>query len=308
VTPRIAALVKLTDHLTFRASRGVANKMPSAQQLYGTTAVDASIAVNAGLKLQGKDPLPDGAKLIAYHQTPAKKLDPEKIASTEFGLRYYLSGDMYMEFVAYTNRIRNPLVRDWCALDSTLPNAYVRQGVATEYNDTRTYITQSAAEVKLQGYQLITVLKDLVKPMHLNFKGALTISGGGEEILDSEAGVDDVQHISYIRQVPKYMFQWSVDFDFLKILHFSLENVYCSKWARRYYRGNDNKFLWTTPYYNLDLIFTVKMGKHLAGSVKVNNVFNTQYGGIDVKDMDVDLPYNPQLLRQLRFVLTYEFK
>lgn len=307
VTPRIAALVKITDHLTFRASRGYANKMPSAQQLYGTTAVDASIAVNAGLRLRGQEPM-TGVTLIAYHQTPAKQLAPEKIASTELGLRYYLSDNKYLEFVAYTNRIRNPLVRDWCELDPTLPNAYVRQGDATEYNDTRTYITQSAAEVKLRGYQWIAVIKDWVKPMHLNFKCGITMSGGGEEILDSDAGVDDVKHISYIRQVPKCMVQWSVDFDFLKLLHLSLENVYCSKWARKYYRGNDNSFLWSTPYYNLDLMFTVKMGKHLAGSIKLNNVFNAQYGGIDVKDMDVDLPYNPQLLRQLRFVLTYEFK
>lgn len=91
-------------------------------------------------------------------------------------------------------------------------------------------------------------------------------------------------------------------------MHFSIENVYCSKWARKYYRGNDNQYFWSTPYYNLDFMFTLKIGKYLSGSIKVNNVFNTQYGGIDVKDMDVDLPYNPQLLRTIRFILTYEFK
>lgn len=306
VTPRIAGLVKINDRLTFRASRGYAYKIPAAQQLYGTTAVDASITLNTIRGLMGAPPI--DTILIAYHQTPAKKLGTEKIASTELGLRYYFTNTNYMEIVAYTNRIKNPLVRDWCPLDPSLPNAIVRDEDAEDYTNTRTYITQKDAEVKLRGYQLIAVLRDCVQPMHLNVRGALTLSTGGENIYGDNAQAKSIDHIKYIRQTPKYMAQLALDFDVLKLMHFSIENVYCSKWARKYYRGNDNQYFWSTPYYNLDFMFTLKIGKYLSGSIKVNNVFNTQYGGIDVKDMDVDLPYNPQLLRTIRFILTYELR
>jgi len=41
--------------------------------------------------------------------------------------------------------------------------------------------------------------------------------------------------------------------------------------------------------------------------LKLSNITNTLYAGIDVKAMDVDLPYNPQQLRTFSFGATYDF-
>lgn len=111
--------------------------------------------------------------------------------------------------------------------------------------------------------------------------------------------------LDYIRQTPKFMMQCMVDFDCCRIMHFSIQNVYCSKWARNYYISEDNGFYWAPSYYNLDIVFTLKINKNLSGIIKVLNALDAQYGGIDAIGMDVDLKYNPQLRRNIRLGLTY---
>ncbi len=304
LNPRIAGLVKISDRLTFRASRGYAYKAPTAQHLYSTTAVDASVTLNTIYKILGY-PTVD-TTLIAYHQVPAYDLNPEKIASTELGLRFYINHTNYMELVVYTNRIRDPIVRTWCDLDTSeyqgIGSSVVSSGLIT-----RSYRNENNSQIKLRSYQFIAVFKDLYKPIHLNIDGAITMSLGHEDISNDDYTGISYDRVNYIRQTPKYMAQLAFDFNFLKIMHFRAENVYCSKWARKYYLGNNNKFFWATQYYNLDVALTMKIGRHLIGIIKVTNVFDQEYGGIDMKEMDVDLQYNPQLKRNVRFGLTYEF-
>ena len=309
-SPRIAALVKLTDRLTFRASRGYAYKAPSAQQLYGVTAVDASITVSNvyNLLTNGKVTHVDTA-LVAFQQVPAGKLEPEKVASTEFGLRYYINRTDYFDLVAYTNRVQNPIDRCWGVLDTI----YKGLGSTAVYtNDgeyyARTYRNVDDAEIKLRGYQFIMVMKDLIRPIHLNVNCGLTLSMGHENIYDQNVADDsNYDRMDHIRQTPRCQVQFAFDFTFCKFMRLRAENVYCSKWARKYYSSPDNDYFWAKAYYNLDLTYSINLSKNLHAMAKVTNVFNTQYGGIDSKEMDVDLQYNPQLLRNLRLILTYDF-
>jgi outer membrane receptor protein involved in Fe transport len=76
---------------------------------------------------------------------------------------------------------------------------------------------------------------------------------------------------------------------------------------RRYYGGLDNKYFWAPSYYNLDAMLSVAVSKNLSVSMKVTNITNVEYGGMDSMEMDVDLQYNPQLLRSFTFGVTYEF-
>ena len=83
--------------------------------------------------------------------------------------------------------------------------------------------------------------------------------------------------------------------------------MYCSKFARMYYQATDNPYFWSPSYYTLDCTVTSKIGKNLTLVLKLSNITNTLYAGIDVKAMDVDLPYNPQQLRTFSFGATYDF-
>lgn len=278
--------------------------------MYGCTGVDASITISNvyNLLTDGKVTKVDTA-LVAFQQVPAGKLQPEKIASTELGLRWYLTNENYLEAVVYTNRVKDPIDRCWGELDST----YVGMGsTAILTNDgkqySRTYRNVSDAEIKLHGYQFIMVFKNLVPSVKLNMNGGFTMTMGHEDIYDQNFG-DESQfdRKDHIRQTPRYQAQLAFDVTLFKIMNLRAENVYCSKWARKYYSSPDNDFFWAPSYYSLDLSMGLHISKNLYGMVKVTNVLNTRYGGIDSKEMDVDLPYNPQQLTNMRLILSYEF-
>ncbi|MBP5367110.1 MAG: TonB-dependent receptor [Bacteroidales bacterium] len=306
INPRIAALVKITDKLTFRVARGYAYKAPSAQQMYGCTAVDASITINNVYQMLGY-PAVD-TSLVAFQQVPAQKLEPEKIASTEFGLRYYLNNTNYLELVAYTNRVRNPIDRCWGELDTSLYKGIGSTAIIADKPYSRTYRNLEDAEIKLRGYQFILVMKNLVEPVKLNVNCGFTLSMGHEDIYDNNFSDDsNFDRMNHIRQTPRYQAQLAFDLTLFRIMNLRAENVYCSKWARKYYSSPDNEYFWPNDYYCLDLSLGLHISKHLYGMAKVTNVLNTRYGGIDSKELDVDLPYNPQQLCNLRLCLSYNF-
>ncbi len=321
VNPRLAVLWKITDDFSFRASEGFAYKTPAPNQIYYTV----SVAVP-------NESAPNGY-VLAYHHIPTVgKLVPEHISSTEVGFRLYFNKTNYMELVGYTNRMRDPLVRNWVAMDDIAnyvpqANVYMSGGEKTGYivdgylgvgvtnltnsevdrKYTRAYANEKDAKSKLYGLQLIGVMQDIYKPIHLNIKGALTYSVGQEIISANNAGETQFNTINYVRGVPKFMGQLSAEFDFWKIMHLRLDNIYCTKVSRRYYNGVDNDFFWSPAYYTLDVALSSKISKNLTILVKGVNLTNKLYGGMDAFEMDVDLPYNPQLLRNFTFGVSYDF-
>ena len=321
INPRVALLWRLTKKLTLRASEGFAYKTPSFTQMYYTVSV-AMPNENA-----------PGGYALAYHHIPTiGKLKPEHISSTEVGFRMYFNETNYLEIVGYTNRMKDPLVRNWIAMDSIanyVPSAnvymsggekygyivdgYVGVGVTNLTNSdvdrkyTRAYANENKSKSKLYGLQLIGVMKDVAPVIHLNLKGALTYSMGEEKISASTAGQTVYNTLEDVRGVPRLQAQLSAECNFLKVMHIRLDNLYCSKFLRRYYGGLDNKFFWAPSYYNLDAMLSVAVSKNLSVSMKVTNITNVEYGGMDTMEMDVDLQYNPQLLRSFTFGVTYEF-
>jgi hypothetical protein len=132
---------------------------------------------------------------------------------------------------------------------------------------------------------------------------------GKENLSNNDAISEKIIEVDYIRGTPKQMVQVSVDcnVDRRKLFHVRIDNMYCSRFARMYYQATDNPYFWSPRYYNLDFSVTGKIGKNLTLVFKMSNVTNTLYAGIDVKSMDVDLPYNPQQLRTFSFGATYDF-
>lgn len=321
INPRVALLWKITDKLTLRGSEGFAYKTPSFTQMYYTVSV-AMANANA-----------PGGYAVAYHHIPTVgKLKPEHISSTEVGLRMYFNKTNYMEVVGYTNRMRDPLVRNWIAMDSIASyvpaaNAYMSGGDKSGYivdgylgvgvtnltnsevdrKYTRAYANENESKSKLYGLQLIGVFKDVYPVIHLNLQGAVTLSTGEEKISANNAGTTVYNTIDHVRGVPKVQAQLSAECNFLKVMHIRLDNLYCSEFMRRYYNGLDNKYFWAPSFYNLDAMLSVAISKNLSLSMKVTNITNVEYGGMDSMEMDVDLPYNPQQLRNITFGVAYEF-
>jgi hypothetical protein len=157
---------------------------------------------------------------------------------------------------------------------------------------------------------VIGVIRDIVKPIHLNVNAALTLTMGHENLYNNDALAEQqFIEVDYIRHTPKQLAQVSVESYLGKrgIFHLRLDNMFCSRFARLYYQATDNPYFWTPRYYNLDATVTGKVGKNLTLVLKLSNITNSLYAGIDVKGMDVDLPYNPQQLRTFMFGATYDF-
>ncbi len=324
INPRVGALYKVTDRLSLRGSQSYAYKVPSAAQY------DYCIGVAIPTAL---------GNVIALHHVPSDvdELTPESISSTEAGIRFYTNKTSYFEVVGYTNIVKDPLVRAWTKLtdiglkEQPLPDgthvfipdpenpmsANFPQGYFVGVTDffsttkgrdwTRAYKNETNAKTKLYGIQLIGVIKDIIKPIHLDVNAAYTFTMGHENLSNNDALAEQFIEVDYIRHTPKHMVQASVECDLGKYFHIRFDNTFCSKFARMYYQATDNPYFWSPKYYNLDFAFTGKVGKNLSLIFKMSNVTNTIYGGIDVKNMDVDLPYNPQLLRTFRFGATYDF-
>lgn len=288
--PRVALLGKITDKLSMRVSQGYAYKAPSPEQMYCCTAVDASVS---------------GYSMISYHHVSSGELSPEKITSTEVGLRYYVSQKNYMELVFYTNKIKDPLLRAWILFDTT---KYSGIGSASYRNLTRTYINEKNATTSLRGYQFAFVLRDLFAPFNVNVRGSYTLSMGHENVSNDNGGENSINRVDFIRQTPRHYGQLAFDFRFLKVFTLTAENIYCSEWARKYYLSlSEAKFNQEPSFYNLDLTLALKIGARLSLTFKTLNVFNAEYGGIDMKEMDVDLPYNTQLGRTYRMGICFDF-
>jgi len=325
VNPRFAAQYSISNRLKVRASQAYAYKTPSPGQYYYSVGVAMAV---------------DGLGTVtALHHVPSDidKLTAERINSTEVGVRFNVNKDSYIEAVAYTNIIKDPLVRAWVKMEDCgftkvqqynifIPNPndpkgkyYNSDGYYVGVTDffsttkgrdwTRAYKNETNAKTKLYGLQLIGVVRDIVKPTNLNLSAAVTYTLGKENLSNNDAIAEQFIEVDYIRGTPKYMAQVSVEsyLDKNKIFHIRFDNTFCSKFARMYYQATDNPYFWSPRYYNLDCAVTGKIGKNLTLVFKLSNITNSLYAGIDVKAMDVDLPYNPQQLRTFSFGATYDF-
>ena len=329
LNPRFAAQYWIVpDRLKFRASQAYAYKIPSPGQYYYSTGVAMQTALGV---------------VTALHHVPSdiSKLKPESISSTEFGLSFYIDKEKgsYLEVVGYTNIIRDPLVRAWVKMEECgfvkvpqygifVPNPsdpkgkYYNQGgyyvgvtdffSTTKGRDwTRAFKNETNAKTKLYGLQLIGRFADITKEnfMHLSVSAALTFTLGKENLSNNDAIAEQFIEVDYIRGTPKYSAQVSVEcnLDKRQLFHIRFDNMYCSKFARMYYQATDNPYFWSPSYYTLDCAVTGKIGKNLTLVLKLSNITNTLYAGIDVKAMDVDMPYNPQQLRTFSFGATYDF-
>lgn len=293
VNPRIAGLLKINENLNIRASQGYSYKEPSAENMYYCL----------GIRNRQID-------CINYEHIDNPDLNPERISSTELGIRYLLNtkktGYSYLEVVMYTMKVKEQLTRTWIPLDT---DTHPGMGAANNRTHTRVYKNEENGEIDMKAIQAIVVLKDLAEAIKLNVTGSMKYSTGHE--LVAAAGVsdsrDDYQKLDYVRMVPKYYAQLSIDMTLMKNLYLRADNIISSKFARKYFHGYDNEYFWYPRFVDIDLTLGLKINDHLSMMLKCNNALNQKYGGIDSKRMDTDLPYNPQMLRRFRIGVTYNF-
>jgi outer membrane receptor for ferrienterochelin and colicin len=236
---------------------------------------------------------------IEYAAIPNKDLKPEVFRSFELGLRIDISSQVNIDVSLYHNDIQNLIVTKYINSDSlNNPNSHDKTGI-------RQNVNSSGAQSRLFGGQLSFNIKDIIPEIRL--KTSLTINYAfGDETLPEGKG-----HLDFFRQMPKYMGNFRISFYPLRKLQLQFDNLLMSSW----YRLNiPSEELLKLPYYKVDGYYTLdflanyQFNKNFSGFMKILNVFDTEYGGIDALGMDIDMHHNPQLGRNIRFGVSYRFE
>ncbi len=294
---RIALQYKITDRLSVRLTSGGAFKAPSPNTAFNALAVPVP-----------KEDLGSVTDSISYELIPNENLRPETLSASELGFRYRVSSKVYLELASYNVFIDNlitttfipipedqyPLALRQFSVNSTVPSGFVRAPV----ND-------DASQGVLVGIQFIMRLRNLLGERKLNSDVYLNFADGQEE-LPQDRGT-----IQGYRLVPRLLAKWNFDFEPFPNAYLRVENTYSGSWYRRFIpaEGAQNApNARTDGFYNLDVTARYQLSNSLDAFVKVFNVFDAKYGGIDARGADVDLDYNPQIGRNFQIGITYHRK
>ncbi len=281
VNPRLAVLYKKNEKTSLRASYGRAFKAPAGNVLFSSIA------------------FPVGIDSFFYEVVPNTELKPEFFRAFEFGIRKKLFNDkVYLNLAFYYNKTDNIITTAYVdPKELNLPYA-----VNSSLEPARTYINSEGAETKLYG--LDGSLK-IINPLNIHkLKVELvgTITKGREVLPDGDV-------IKFLRTMPAYIGKAKVTLSPSRRTYILVQTTWMSKF-QDLFGINYGSFIFgdyseTNGFFTIDIISGFRFHKNLNIYLKVNNLLNKEYTGIDGTGYDVDLRYNPQLGRNIRFGMTF---
>jgi hemoglobin/transferrin/lactoferrin receptor protein len=293
---RVAGMYKITPKTSFRLSFGYAFKAPPLSISYNSIAFADRVFDSLTLEY-GK--LTDS---ISYQVVPSPNLAPEESRSAEFGLRYAINTNTYLDITGFGNFVSNLIVAVIDTIDTKQYPKATRGFIRRYRNDGRTGAV-------LFGLQAVLRAKNLIPSIALNTNFSYTFQAGFES-LDGDRG-----NINQQRQVPVHTLQWGISFSPFKKLYLNFDHIAMSGWFRKYIATDidirnleDLQRAFIKGYYALDMTARYSFNKNLSTFLKVTNVFDAQYGGLNATGFDVDLKYTPQLGRNVQVGVSFKIE
>jgi len=282
--PRIAALFKPKDKISVRASFGQGFRAPSLYYAY------SSLAFPTG-----------NMDSINYVTVPNPELKPEKFYSAELGFRYNLSEIFSTDIAFYYHVINNQFTRSLFVLDHELyPNA--------DDNTAFAYVNDDDSEAKLIGVQANFRIKEIIPAIHFNTDLYVSYAQGSE-VLPNKLG-----NLKDYRQMPGWFIQLNFDLSPFKSWMLTLHNTFSDNSTKRFFPLEPDLMellgqpTYVKAYYTLDVVTRYRISNTFQAFLKINNVFNKKYGGIDAYGSGADLIYNPQYGRNFQFGLSFSME
>lgn len=281
VNPRLAALWRLDRQTSLRASWGRAFRAPSTWYSRSSTAFV----------------IPEANDSIYYAILPSPNLEAEQIHATELGISKSFSPDAQLDLVLFFNSVDKRIAGIIDTIDRKL---YPRSLDSVA----RTYANGLGDPSQLMSAQASLRLRNLVPSIGLDLNAAATWSVGRETL------PDDGGELPVFRMVPQFLGQLSVSVNPWRNWHLRADVVWSGPWTRRFTPTlaayEDEEFSLVDGYATLDLLLRYHIDERIYVLFNVDNVFNTEYGGIGSIGWDVDLHYNPQRLRRIRVGWNFE--
>ncbi len=286
--PRFAASYKLSDRNFIRISYGKSFKAPASNVIYQSVARPSEY-----------NPV-EVYDSLSYEAIPNTDLKPEKFTAYEAGWLHLFNETVSLDISLFHNKIENLLSLSNVVVDRS---KYPR--VKSDNPYARTNINSPSAKSELWGLQFAFKARNLMPEYKLD-AGVNFAYSDGREVFSNDSG-----NINKLRQMPKFITQMNVSMSPHKNVYFMFENVWMTSWLRKATQSTEMatmKYANISGYYNLDMVISFHINKQLEAYFKILNVFDNEYGGMDATGSDVDLRYNPQLRRNLRFGLSFRME
>ncbi|MCF6366895.1 MAG: TonB-dependent receptor [Bacteroidales bacterium] len=281
VNPRVAVLYKLNKKTSFRASFGRAFKAPAGNVLYSSIA------------------FPVGNDSIFYAVVPNNKLKPEFFKAYEFGIRKKMFKDkVYLNLAFYYNKTDNIITTAYVD-PKKLNLPYVANN---SLEPARTYTNSEGAETKLFGLDGSLKIINPLNRYKLTVELVGTITKGREVLPGGDV-------IKFLRTMPSYIGKGNVTLKPTRRTYIKVQTTWMSKF-QDLFGINYGSFIFgdyseTNGFFTVDIVGGFRFHKNLNLYLKIINIMNKEYTGIDGTGYDVDLRYNPQLGRNIRFGMTF---
>ena len=283
--PRIAALYKWGERTTLIGSYGRAYMAPSTSMSY------QSLAYSGGINNDS----------IYYMAIPNTDLEPEKFQAYEFGIKRRFFRNIYTNISLFYNQIENLIVDTYVPIDDlNLPRAILNSDTTMA----RKKVNSSDAKSTLWGAQANIKFKDIVSSVKLNVELNFTYTETTKSLSEIGSVIGDFE------LMPNHIGQLRISFQPTERLYVQFDNVWMSKWLRVLIPIEEiypDPYESVDGYYTLDALLNLNLSDKLRFFIKYINVFDEQYGGINVTGTDLDLPSNPQLGQCFKIGLNYRF-
>lgn len=279
INPRGAILYKINNKTSFRFSYGKAFKAPSPNIMYN------SLSYKVGQNLDS----------TYYALIPNKNLKPELFQAYEIGIRRKLFKNIFVDITAYQNDTYHQIINTYVDAESL---GY--QNAANPASDpARTYINSDVAEIQLYGADLYITINNIISSIKLNANMGFSFSRANQ-ILPDTLSFQEFKHIPISTGKIKLSMQPSKRFYFNALAYWS------SKTQLEFDITNMEDMMEIEGFFDLDIYTGFKFNKNITAFVKIINLFDTEYSGINATGHDIDLNYNPQLGRNIRFGMTFD--
>jgi len=280
VNPRIAALYKIAENTSVRASFGTSYKAPASSVAYSSLGVAYE----------------DESEFNDYPISPNPNLNPEQFDAYEAGLRHAFTDDIYLDLSVYYNQIEDLITP---ILEELSGDVFLN---ARPFTSTRIAKNSGAAKATLFGLQGSLRARNVWPALKMHVDLHINYSEGRETLPEGGGDIDD------FREVPEFIGQLRISFSPTDDLFVNLENTMMGGWLRAYTPSAaqaENPIFRVDGYYNLDLVTNYRFNQHFSGFIRVRNMFNAEYAGIAASGLDADLPYNPQYGRNIQAGLRF---
>jgi outer membrane receptor protein involved in Fe transport len=222
---------------------------------------------------------------INYFSIPNPDLEPEHLYAFEAALRRVLSQRLSLEFIAFHYELRGLISVRTVPVDPGLyPNSYNPTG-------DRAGMYVNDGQSTLYGLELWARMRDLLPELKTGAEFSLTYTKGNE-VLPGDGG-----EIGNFRQSPRVLAKLRLRCDPGDQLSLGLDTVYSSSWYSREISDVEEYLDPTSKnsgYVVVNLHGHLQLVDRLELSLRVNNLFDQDWGGIEAFGSQTELDYNPQ--------------